>query len=344
MFDIIIKLMSIVRYFFMIAAFKTTLSIFLVILDFMTGCLFGNFTSDYSPKEDDCRLSFAAISDCHITTSNVRAKLLELGLYDMENAETRLDAMVFCGDNTDHGYDEQYELLVDTVKKHNPAENIIMAVGNHDTWTRNKNYDEGGFKDLFKKYSEQITGRSIDNVYYSTKVNGYTFIVMGSEEDHTYAYFSPEQLSWLRSEMDKASRDGLPIFVISHWPINETHGLPETWGDKNPEPDDGGMGDQSAEVEAILKSYNNVFLISGHVHDGFSNERDSAVYGYESVESEGSFHSVNLPSYTTGGIRGRIAAGTGYSFEVYADKVIIRARSFTSSIWYTNYDYTFELV
>ena len=60
-------------------------------------------------------------------------------------------------------------------------------------------------------------------------------------------------MEWLAVEMEKASKDNLPIFVISHWPINQTHGLPETWGDEDMEPDDGGIGDQSAAVEEILK-------------------------------------------------------------------------------------------
>ena len=144
--------------------------------------------------------------------------------------------------------------------------------------------------------------------------------------------------------METASKDGLPIFVVSHWPINESHGLPETWGDDEPEPDDGGFGDESAQIEAILKKYDNVFLISGHIHNGLTNESQEDVYGYVSVESDGSFHSVNLPSYMYLTIRGRIANGTGLNFEVYDDEVVIRARSYSAGVWYTDYNYTIELV
>ena len=155
---------------------------------------------------------------------------------------------------------------------------------------------------------------------------------------------SDAQLEWLSAEMEKASEDGLPIFVVSHWPINESHGLPETWGDDEPEIDDGGIGDQSARVEEILKSYENVFMISGHIHSGFAKESQKNVYGYVSVESDGSFHSINLPQYMYMTLRGRIANGTGFNFEVYEDEVIIRGRSYSAGVWYSDYNRTIELV
>ena len=196
----------------------------------------------------------------------------------------------------------------------------------------------------FMKRAEEITGRKIENEYYSTQVNGYTFIVLASEYDHTDMYVSPAQLAWLEAEMAKASQDGKPIFVISHWPVNASHGLPESWGDKEYDPDEGGMGDQSDAVAAILKKYKNVFLISGHIHLGFKNEGQLGRYTYSSVESDGSFHSINLPSYMYMTGRGRIANGTGYAFEVYDDEVVIRARSFSAGVWYSDYSWTIDLV
>ena len=218
-----------------------------------------------------------------------------------------------------------------------------MAVGNHDTWTDEDDRYEPA-KENFIKYSKEITGRELTECYYTTEINGYTFIVMASEGTSTSAYISDTQLQWLRAEMDKAAEKDLPIFVISHWPVAEYHGLPETWGDEEPEILDGSFGEQNYEVEAILKDYENVFLISGHLHNGFVNESQTSVYGYASVESDGSFHSINLPSFMYMGIRGRVMNGCGYSVEVYEDEVLFRARSFTSGIWYTDYDVEIPLV
>ncbi len=327
----------------MIGFIKTFLSVLLSILNVFTFPIWGNYTGKFEPIDSDsCRLNFAAISDIHMQDDGIRAFMLGFGLHDMQNADKELDALVCTGDLTNHGYADEWEALAGAFDGYTPAKNIILAQGNHDTWTEDDKYDLA--REYFIKYTEEITGRKIENEYYSTKVNGYTFIVLASEYDHTDMYVSPEQLTWLEAEMAKAAADGLPVFVLSHWPINQTHGLPESWGDEEYEPDEGGMGDQSDAVEAILKQYDNVFLLSGHIHLGFRNEGQLTKYDYLNVESDGSFHSVNLPTYMYTNIDGRVANGTGFQFEVYDDRVEIRARSYSASAWYTDYNYTVPLV
>lgn len=326
----------------MITFIKTILLVITFILNTFFSPVFGNFTAKTQPVTDDCKLFFASISDIHMTDDALRSMMLEFGLSDMENFDHTLDALVCSGDLTDHGEKEEWDNLEKTFSKYNPAENIILAQGNHDTWTEDDKYDLA--KKYFIEYNEKISDRKIEHEYYSTKINGYSFIVLGSETDRTSAYISEEQLEWLETEMETASKDGLPIFVICHWPINQTHGLPETWGDDEPEPDDGGLGDQSADVEKILKKYKNVFMISGHLHNGVTNENQVDVYTYVSVESDGSFHSINLPPYMYATIRGRVSNGTGLIFEVYDNRVDIRTRSYSAGVWYTDYNYSIPLV
>lgn len=327
----------------MVGIIKTFVSILMSILNFFSSLVFGNFTADFKPiNPDECRLNCSVISDIHMDKTVLRSFMLEFGLNDMENADVETDLLICSGDLTDHGEKEEWEMLAKTFSKYTPAKEIILAQGNHDTWTEDEGYDLA--KDYFIDYTNEITGRNNEHEYFSTKVNGYTFIVLASEDDRTSMYMSDEQLAWLADEMEKASKDGLPIFVVSHWPINQTHGLPETWGDEDMEPDDGGIGDQSAEVEAILKKYKNVFMITGHLHNGFANEDQINVNHYVSVESDGSFHSVNVPSYMYMTIRGRVANGTGYQIEVYDDRVEIRPRSFSAGVWYTDYNVTIPLV
>ncbi len=326
----------------MISFIRSIVAVIMSLLSFCFSGVFGDFTADTKPLKDDCKLYFASISDIHMTEETARRDMLRFALEDFEKSTYPLDALVLAGDLTDHGEEPEWEMLKKAFEPYNPAKNIVMAQGNHDTWTEDDKYDLA--RTLFIKYNKEITGREIEKEYYSTKINGYTFIVMASESDRVAAYISDAQLEWLSSEMEKASADGLPIFVVSHWPINESHGLPETWGDEEPEPDDGGFGDQSARVEEILKSYKNVFLISGHIHSGFNHQGYEDTYGYMSVESDGSFHSVNLPSYMYMTIRGRIANGTGFNFEVYEDEVIIRGRSYSAGVWYSDYNWTIDLV
>ncbi len=327
----------------MITVVKNFVAVLMSFISIFASPFFGDFTAEKKPLDSSsCRLNLAVISDIHMTEEKYRALTLEFGLDDMENTAYPYDALIATGDLTDGGEEQEWRNLAETFAKYNPAKNIILAQGNHDTWTEDDGYALA--KDYFIKYSEEITGRKIDHEYYTEKINGYSFIVLASEDDRTSMLMSEEQLAWLEVEMEKASKDGLPIFVISHWPLNQSHGLPETWGDDEPEPDDGGIGDQSAQVEAILKRYDNVIMLSGHIHNGFVKEGQENVYGYKSIESDGSFHSVNLSQFMYPTIRGRVANGTGYVIEVYDEKVEIRPRSFTAGVWYTDYCVTIPLV
>ena len=296
---------------------------------------------DMHTAEEDPKLVFAAISDIHLTNDKARAGMLALGLADMQASVRPLDALLLCGDNTDHGYDDQYELLQKTLESYNAAKEIILAEGNHDTWTGD---DYAPAKENFIKYNKLICGRDLTQAYYSVEINGYRFICMASEADHTDAYISDAQLMWLDEELAAAAAENKPVFVISHWPLNYSHGLPATWEGKLWEKENlGGLGDQSDAVEEILKAYPNVFLISGHLHVGLSNETHKKLdpfFRYTSIEHDGSFCSVNLPSYMYPAVLGRGLNGQGFVFEVYADKVIIRARSFSAGVWLTNYEET----
>lgn len=326
----------------MVFIIQKILSLITPVLLVFGGLFFGNFKADSEPvNPEECKLNFAVISDTHMKDEFLRQFMVELGLSGMEQSDARLDALVVSGDLTDHGEADEWEALAESFSKYDPADELILACGNHDTWT-DESFEKA--KENFIQYTGEITGREKDEMYFSTKINGYTFVVLGSETDRTAAYFSPEQLAWLDETMSAAAKDDLPIFVVSHWPINQTHGLPETWGDDEPEPDDGGIGDESDAVEAILKKYDNVFMISGHLHNGIGESGTEALWGYTSVESDGSFHSINLPAYTYFNARGQVLNGNGFNFEVYDDEVIIRARSYTSDVWYTSYEYVIPLV
>ena len=85
-------------------------------------------------------------------------------------------------------------------------------------------------------------------------------------------------------------------------------------------------------------------MISGHIHAGFSNEAEESKYGYQSVESDGSFHSINLPRVNAVQGVGNFMIGTGYHVEVYENEVVFRARNYMTSTWMPRYNYTIELV
>lgn len=328
---------------FFVSAVRKLLILLSSVAVLLASPLTGTLSRSLKPSDpDNIRLNFAALSDVHLTDDIFRQTILELGLQDFANAKSKLDAVVFCGDNTDGGQKEQYERLVSSIKKYDIAENILFANGNHDTWTEEGWYDLA--KTYFTYYASEITGLDVENEYYSAKINGYTFIVMGSQWRRTAAYFTEEQLDWLAEQMEIASQDGKPIFVISHWPINQTHGLPFAFEGTDADPMKGGIAEQSDAVNEILQRYKNVFLISGHLHNGLSNKPAWKFQNYSSIEKVGNITSVNLPSFMYFSFGGHLFNGTGFVFEVYDNEVVIRARNYIFGMWLDQYTKSIELV
>ncbi len=303
-----------------------------------------DITAPCTPLDsENCKLNFSVISDPHVYESGIKGFpndfLFEAAMIDMKDFD--YDAFIITGDITDHGEKTQWEHFETIMSKYDPAEKIILAMGNHDHWT-DENDENRTAKGLFIEYNKKITGR-LENMYYSEKVNGYTFIVITSEKDDVNAYFSNKQINWLKGELNKASKDGKPIFVISHWPINKTHGLPVSWGDEEYDEMTGGMGDQSAKIKKLLNKYENVILLTGHIHNGFSNDETAAELNYISVQKVGNFYSVNLPAFHGIAENGEFNPGAGYSVEVYDDEIVFRARNFFTELWQPQYNYTITL-
>ena len=322
---------------------RVILSLFMVLTNIFSFAT-GNEARRIEHKADGCEMSFAAVSDYHLQDYSLFEWLADCGLLDMSRAKDRLDAVVFNGDNTNLGSDAEYERLAKSIKRYDVADQTILTIGNHDTWCGSWDGPRSSEESVgtFCEWNKIISGREIDRPYYSTEINGYPAIVLGSEGNDTCAYVSDAQLRWFAGEMEKASQSGKPVFVFFHQPINGTHGLPYNWErEDDADPDDGGIGPQSDAVLAVIEEYSNVFYVSGHIHAGFS--VDEKKNGYLSVEKHDGYTLVNLPSYSIGDFfqhGGEWQIGTGYVFEVYENEVLIRARNFITGTWMTKYDQT----
>ena len=329
-------------YSFLIFLIRKIIAILVSISCVFTSPLLGINSSPIEPIDsENVKVTFATMSDIHMTDSFFRQAILDIALSDLEDAESKLDALVLCGDNTDFGQLNEYERLLKSFSTHDVAKNIIMSNGNHDTWTEEGKYELA--RDYFIDYTNKITGNNIENEYYTKKINGYTFIVLGSQLRRTMAYFEQEQIDWFANEMEIASKDGKPIFVISHWPLNQTHGLTGSFENGDTESMDFGIGEQSDLINDIMQKYDNVFFISGHLHYGFANENTSKLYKYQSIEKVGNIISINLPSLMYFTLNGKVVNGTGFVFEVYDNEVVIRARNYITGVWDDKYTQTVEL-
>ncbi|MBQ7294563.1 MAG: metallophosphoesterase [Clostridia bacterium] len=267
-------------------------------------------------NSDDIKLSAVFLSDTHIKNDTVSVQQLELALKDIKASDERFDVFALTGDITDGGDSTSFNLAWDTVENSGLSATVLPVMGNHDVWTTY----ETGAKQIAEKASE-YTGKDIDKPYYSYDVKGYTFIALGSDAPSDKANISSEQLSFLDSELARATKDGKPAFVICHFPLKNTHGLPDVW-----RAGDGDIGEQSEAVRAILVKYKNVFYINGHLHTGIYSA------SLENLSAENGVYSLNLPAYGQPNAKGTFkGTGIGVYMEVYDGKVIFTARNFEAS-------------
>lgn len=277
------------------------------------------------------QLSFIAVADTQVNAFTGNGIYLENVLKDISNSSQRQDAFILDGDVTENSLIPEWEEFYSLLGQYDPADNYVVATGNHDIRLR----AHSQVVERFTSYYNDFTGSSIDELHYSMEINGYTFIVVGSDEQSLEKQvLSDEQLQWIDQTLSEATADGKPVFVLCHQPLKDTHGLPELWNDGKT--DSGYIGDQNDELFEILNSYENVILISGHLHTGFGQ------YTYEEV---GNIHSVNLPAVGMQNADGDyLEFSIGYTVEVYDDEVLFRARDFGNGIYLPEYDITIPIV
>lgn len=290
---------------------------------------------------DEVKLTFLTVADPQISNYMFdRYQVLQEAVIDIENAEYDFDAIVGVGDIAENGLAEEYQLVYDEFKDIDSR--YIMATGNHDIRLRNYKQTVKRFSDFTNALNgEEGTGLnaySEGKLAYAEEVNGYKFIVMGSDKTaFEEASISTEQLEWLDAELASADADK-PVFVILHQPLKLTHNLPNNWGNgtnKNA----GSVGKQSDDIKAVLAkngANKTVVLITGHLHAGFSE------FSYEKIDT---FHSFNVPSLAIDnkdGAEGGDGSGLTYIVEVYEDEILFRARNLEEGKWMPQFDTTIE--
>ncbi len=294
--------------------------------------------SRMKPLYDGIILNCTIVSDTHIDEKHPQPWLpkwrMKQALSDAKKSLSPVDVFLTVGDTTSRGSDINWKMTKECFDKvPNAAEKIILPIGNHDGW------NDDGFEAALKnylKYYELICGDKIDKPYFSYVIKGYHMIFLGNDADSgCEASISDEQIEWFEKEMNEADC-GKPIFVFCHQSLNQKHGLPVTWDKKEDYKTlaDGGIGERSEEIEAILKKHKNVYYFSGHSHMGIGGENCYKKHGYASFEKEGNLNLINLPSLACGNHHGESRSFcVGMQLEIYADKVVIRPRSFKTRSW-----------
>ena len=280
--------------------------------------------------ENGANMTFVAWADSQLSNYMAkRYKYFDAACEDVSNAGNGVDALLIAGDIAENGLLCEYQYVTDHLKDAK-VDRFITAVGNHDVRLKIYKNTVKNFTRFNNILNENVgSDMTIDKLHYTYEIKGYKFIVLGTDRtEFEESYINDEQLSWLDSELQKATADGSPVFVMIHQTFKLTHGLPDTWN--SPFDRAGSVGDQSEELYDIMNQYNNVFLISGHLHTGI---------GKYTYERHGKINSVNLPSLTINNKDGDCNDnGIGFMVEVYDSHILFRARNFAKGLYMPEYD------
>lgn len=287
----------------------------------------------YSVIKENPLLTFTVLADVHLEGNNEeRFELFGEGIRDINSAEHKNDALIFLGDNTMNGQVIEQSALFGMLKKYNEIENVLMVAGNHELCP--SDYNVGEYEDLrdrFLKYYKAFTDIETEKLYHSVDINGYRFIILGSEADAGIEQeISDEQFKWFENELKSAAESDKPVFIFSHWPLNNV--WEDVWSE-------GHIGEDSDRLYELLTQYDNrIFYFSGHLHMGlYADKRE--------VMTDSNITFVNVPGFGVDNDVGEAdnqQNGMGHQVEVYEDEVIIRVRDFAEHEW-TDIEYKFEL-
>ena len=153
------------------------------------------------------RMSAVFLSDLHIKNDTVSTQQLQQALNDIKSSSESFDVLALTGDVTDDGSAASFNLAWNALESAKLSCTVLPSMGNHDTWS-----DFNSAKSQIAAKASKYTGKQISKTYYSYDVNGYTFVVLGSEEPNEKAYISQAQLNFLDSELARATKDGKPAF------------------------------------------------------------------------------------------------------------------------------------
>lgn len=231
--------------------------------------------------------------------------------------------LIITGDITNCGIENQW-LAYNKIISENNHPKIEACIGNHDTWNGDSNTNMNNYiigKNNYLKY----TGN--DNIYHSFSLNGFNFIILGTENNNSdFAFFSKSQLTWLKEKLKEFSSSKRPTFVFNHQPLLNT-----VAGSKS---NQGGYGIvQDEELKGILSSYPNVIFFTGHTH--------WRLLSNSTMFNEKYCTMFNVPStaYCWTDLNKEDDDVEGYFIDVYNNKIIVKGRSFSTNEWIKDAQY-----
>ncbi|MDD9268297.1 metallophosphoesterase [Paenibacillus sp. GCM10023248] len=292
-----------------------------------------------APGTNQLLLSFFLLSDVHLSNGvSAMTDKFHSALKDISDFESPVDTIVFGGDVTDMGREQDYKLLRNILDKYKLPP-IHGNMGNHDyydIWINGKGewsvdtLPNGKTDAMARERFMKFFGYK-DKPYKDIWVNDIHLILMSQEayaqekpEVGEGAWYSDEQLAWLENVM-KVHEDGKPAVIFIHQPL--------------PAPDMDGRTHQMIRAKAfreILKPYRNVFVLSGHTHRNFATENH--------YNTQNTFHWLNNASVGKTRSSDNPNVAQGMYVQIYEKEVIVRGREFSDRTWIESAKYTIPIV
>lgn len=255
--------------------------------------------------ENALRLHLTVISDLHTETNNLaRFKINTRSLKQLNSVKDVTDALVLLGDNTMNGQITESLLFYGMLETVNPIRPYYPVMGNHDLG--NVSEPDGSFPKLRERqldYLQTFADKSLQELYYSKTVNGYTLIFLAPDtEECNERNLSDAQLDWLEAQLDAASQTGKPVFVFNHYPASHINAGHDRY------------------LQLVTK-YPDTFVLVGHMH--------YYIY-FGRLRGENTTPEIWVPclSMLDENSEPTDKTGLGYLMEVYDDAVVFRGVNF----------------
>jgi len=294
------------------------------------------------PVAGEPLFSYFILSDLHVTPSDPQTVAkLRLALDDIQAFSGPVDAIMVTGDLTDTGTQRDYDQLRAVLDEYRLPP-LHANMGNHDYYTiwMNKNNawaqsakPNGKSDALSREQFKNFMG--YERVYNEYTANEHSILLLSQEayvqekpEVGEGAWYSDEQMAWLQERLTALYKPGRPLFVMIHQPLP-------------PMGSDGGSQQliRAKEFRALLRPYANVFVFCGHRHMDFDNGTPHYV--------EETFHFFHNSSVSRPLNRQEQAVAKkksqGMYVQVYANRVVVQGREFTSRTFLDDASWTVAL-
>ena len=276
-------------------------------------------------EEAKYEFTFNAISDLHIQSRNDSMLFnahLKKTLNIIYNSNSK--GIFAVGDLINFGKEKEYQFLQTIIESVENKNNIALypAIGNHE-YMYFATYEEPlGY---FKKYHK------LDSHYYSVEIEGYKFIVLGTDTISNYGVMNNEQLNWLEGELDSVD-DNNPVFIMLHQPLKDT--VDGTLNTKYGQTDYGFM-QSNDKLREIFKKHPNAFIFTGHSHHTLDGDLP-VLYTNDDATFINCGSNSYLTQYVGSEHQNEIGGAEGLFVEVYDAYVLIRGKEFCYNKWVAN--------